>query len=33
MEVKNGEDKLAGATDYTGIKVNSGLDDSLFAVK
>jgi len=33
LEVKNSEDKLAGVTDYTGIKVNSGLSDAMFVIK
>ena len=32
LEVRNGEDAVAGVTSYTDLKYNEGLDDSLFAI-
>ena len=33
VKVQNNDGKLAGETSYEGLKVNQGLDDSLFSVK
>jgi outer membrane lipoprotein-sorting protein len=32
LEVRNGEDAVAGVTTYSDMKVNEGLDDSLFTI-
>jgi hypothetical protein len=32
LEIRNGEDALAGVTAYSDLKVNQGLDDSLFMI-
>jgi outer membrane lipoprotein-sorting protein len=32
LEVRNGEDAVAGVTSYSDLKINQGLDDSFFAI-
>src|SRR5262249_40208326 len=32
LEIRNGEDAVAGVTSYSDLKVNQGLDDKLFII-